>query len=1513
MTPARLQTVEEIFHAALDQKSDRVGAFLDAACEGDEVLRRKVEALVASHQRAGSFIETTVAGITTRIIENEQADLLVGQTIGHYKISKRIGTGGMGDVYLATDITAGRKAALKLLPTRFTSDAQRLKRFQQEARTVVGLNHPNILTVYEIGEYHSTHYIASELIEGETLRQRLMRGRMELREAVDVAIQVASALAVAHETGIVHRDIKPENIMLRPDGYVKVLDFGIAKLAESAFAEAAADRAGSMTLAETNLGSISGTVRYMSPEQARGAQIDKRTDIWSLGVVLYEMVAEHAPFTGDTSKEVMSSILEKEPPPLTSYNKQTPPELQQITSKTLRKDREERYHTAHELLEALKGLRHKLEFKAELRRSTSARSWLRWTAMTAALLALAAIVATLMMFSSNRVRSTPAAPEKSIAVLPFENLSHDPDNAYFADGIQEEILTRLASVADLKIISRTSTQRYQSKPRNLREIAKQLGVANVLEGSVQKAADQVRVNVQLVNAQTDSHLWAETYDRNLTDIFGVESEIAKGIAESLQAKLTGREEQALAAKPTNNPEAYDAYLRGLSFDTRDRPWLNKDLAEKTAGFYEQAVQLDPNFAIAWARLSRTDSYLYFNRKDAASASRGTAAKRALDNAEKLASNSPETLLALGYYQYRVLLDYGLAKTTFSRVSKMLPSSSEVSLALALITQREGHWDESVAHFEQALALDPRNVQLLTAAAWNYAMLRQFPAALKLYDRGLDLVPNDLDIMAGKACVYQAQGDLGQAAKFLSDINPETPVLGPFTVKVIQLRLERNYAEAIRLLQARQAQFHFDSELDKGVTQIRLALMQRLAGDMAGAKVTAEQGRNILEQLYGDLPDHRWFTSSRLSEAYAVIGEKDSALKAAERAITFLPSAKDAVTGPAMMENLAFILTMLGEHSRAISTLAHLLQTPYSSGNRIPITPALLRLDPNWDPLRTDPAFQKLCEEKIDKSIAVLPFENLSRDADNGYFAEGIQEEILTRLTKIGDLKVISRTSTQRYQNKPRDLVEIAKQLGVATILEGSVQKAGDQVRVNVQLINAQTDSHLWADTYDRKLTDIFGVESDIAKRIAESLQAKLTGHEEQALAVKPTNNPEAYDAYLRGLSFEARDVYSEAIGFYEQAVQLDPNFVLAWARLSRTHAFLYFRHFDTTPGTRRDAAKSALDNAQRLEPNSPETLLALGYYQYWVLLDYGLAKTTFGRVSQMLPGSSAVPLALGAITRREGNWDQSIAYYEQALALDPRNGDLLMPATFPYIMLRQFPAALKLCDRALDITPNNPEVMALKAGIYQAEGNLREAAKLLSEINAQTSFENSFRIKMTQLRLERNHGEAIRLLQARLAQFHFDSELEKTSDQLALALTQHLAGDKAGAKVTAEQARATLEPLYKNQPDNPKLAGLLSLAKAVLGEGHSALKESERAIMLLPPSTKDRVNGPTREEGLALIQTMVGEHSRAISILTRLLQTPYGGRLYGTPVTPALLRLDPFWDPLRSDPAFQKLCEDKPR
>ena len=553
--------------------------------------------------------------------------------------------------------------------------------------------------------------------------------------------------------------------------------------------------------------------------------------------------------------------------------------------------------------------------------------------------------------------------------------------------------------------------------------------------------------------------------------------------------------------------------------------------------------------------------------------------------------------------------------------------------------------------------------------------------------------------------------------------------------------------------------------------------------------------------------------------------------------------------------------------------------------------------------------------KIDKSVAVLPFQNLSSDPENAYFADGIQEEVLTRLAKIADLKVISRASTQQYQNKPGNLAEIAKQLGVANILEGSVQKAADQVRVNVHLVNVQTGSQLWAETYDRKLSDIFVVESEIAKGIAESLQAKLTGREEQALAARPTNNPQAYDAYLRGLAFEARGNYSsdalfKAIDFYDLAVRLDPNFALAWARLSGAHALLYFNRGDAT-AARRDAAKEALENAQKLQPNSPETLLFVGYYQYWVQRDYELAKTTFEHVSKMLPGSGEVSYALGAVARREGLWDESVAYWERGLALDPRNTALLIEVAWTYAALRQFPTALKLYDRALDILPDELSLMALKASIYQAEGNLQEAAKLLAQVNAETNSDAAVRIKLAQWRFERNQTEAIRFVQSRQARLHSASGIDKGIKQNGLALIHRVAGDTAQAKAFAEQARNTLEPLSKDQPDNAFVAAALAVAHAILDEKGPAINEAQRAITLVP-SSKDRLSGPGFEENLALVEMIIGENSRAISTLTRLLQTPYGGWLYNpAPITPALLRLDPIWDPLRADPAFQKLCEEK--
>jgi len=819
MTPARLQTVEEIFHAALDHEPDQVGAFLDTACEGDEVLRRKVEALLASHQRAGSFIETTVAGIATRIIENEQADLLVGQTIGHYKISKRIGSGGMGEVYLATDITAGREAALKLLPTRFTSDAERLKRFQQEERALVGLNHPNILTVYEIGEDHSTHYIASELIEGETLRQRLMRGRMEVGEAVDVAIQVASALAAAHETGIVHRDIKPENIMLRPDGYVKVLDFGIAKLAEQEVPVTMAEKE-ALLLVETNLGSILGTVRYMSPEQAYGAPVDKGTDIWSLGVVLYEMLTGHAPFSGETPGEAMSSILEMEPPPLTSYVAHTPAELQQIISKTLRKDRKERYQSAHELLEALKDLRHKLEFKAELKRSTAAPK-------LAAFIALAAIVVG-AFFALRMSRHTavplPPFPEKSIAVLPFLDLSQAKDQEYFCDGMSEEILDALAKIDGLRVVARTSSFAFKGKNPDVSDLGKKLNVENVVEGSVRRDGNRVRISAQLINARNGLQLWSETYERELQGVFALQDEIARAIVDALKIKLA----VLLPAREQHNTEAYDLYLQGLYFSNKGS---EEDL-RRALSFFQRAVEKDPTFARAWTGIAKVWYFLadvYVKPLDAYPASKEAALK-----AIALDEKDAEAHCYLSESKRVLDWDLAAADAELKRALQLDPNSAPAHFFLALLPLFRGEVKEGLGLVLEAEKLDPLSPIISYVATAAYLADKRIDEAIIAGQRTQRLDPHYFYLDSNLAAAYREQG---------------------------------NFAEAIALYTKAQEEQRFPSS--------GLAITYARMGQQAQAK-------KILDQLLQERQT-RYVSAQTIAAVYVAFGEKEEAFRWLERA------------------------------------------------------------------------------------------------------------------------------------------------------------------------------------------------------------------------------------------------------------------------------------------------------------------------------------------------------------------------------------------------------------------------------------------------------------------------------------------------------------------------------------------------------------------------------------------------------------------------------------------------------
>jgi len=947
--PAQLEKIEEIFYAALEQEPDQVAQFLDTACEGDELLRRKVEALLASRQRVGSFIETSAVGIATRIIETGQADSLVGQTIGHYKISESIGTGGMGEVYLATDIVAGRNAALKLLPLRFTADAERLKRFEQEARAVVGLNHPNIVTVYEIGKERSIHYIASELIEGATLRDRVTRGRMEVGEAVDIAIQVASALAAAHQARIIHRDIKPENIMLRPDGYAKVLDFGIAKLAEQEL-PTTMPRDQALLLAETNLGSILGTVRYMSPEQASGAPVDKRTDIWSLGVVLYEMVTGHEPFIGDTPREVMTSILEKEPPAVTTYNKHSPADLRQIIGKALRKGRTERYQSAGEMLQALKNLRHKLELKA-------APLWVRWARSPIALvlLLLVAAIALAIPFYRHQNPSTSLPPEKSIAVLPLENLSDAKENTYFADGIQDDLLSDLSKIKELKVISRTSVMQYKGdRARNLKEIAQQLGVSHVVEGSVRRAGKQIRVSVQLIDARTDIHLWAEHYDRDVEDVFAIQTEIAQQIAEQLHTKISLAEKSAIERAPTSDIGAFDLYnrARNIYLAATNSNSGKEDLLE-AADLLNQALARDSSYFEAYCQLAGIHDLLYILAHDH-SPRRLALAEAAVNAALRLSPDAAETHLARAVHFYSGL-NYDAALTELELARKSLPNDCRVFELAGLIKNRQGKFKEALPELEHAVQLDPRNVYRFEQLATPYWFLRDYPKARAVYDRALAVDLNNVQIRMIRAELeFGWKADTRSIHQLIDSLRESNPralhqIADGWVGSALADR-DPTSAKAALIAAGENTPYnehavHFNRAFVEG-------WIARLEKDEPKARAAFEEAWMEQAKIVEAQPNYAP-PLCVLGLINAARGRKQESLSECRRAVELLPVTKDALNGPLLVKWYAASAAWLGEKDLACEQLSAAARFPGD------VSYGELKTMPFWDPLRDDPRFEQI--------------------------------------------------------------------------------------------------------------------------------------------------------------------------------------------------------------------------------------------------------------------------------------------------------------------------------------------------------------------------------------------------------------------------------------------------------------------------------------------------------------------------------------------------------------------------
>jgi serine/threonine-protein kinase len=738
----------------------------------------------------------------------------------------------MGEVYLATDIVAGRKAALKLLPLRFTADAERLKRFQQEARAVVGLNHPNILTVYEIGEDHSTHYIASELIEGDTLRQRLMRGPMQLSEAVDVAIQVTSALAAAHQAGIVHRDIKPENIMLRPDGYVKVLDFGIAKLAEQEV-PVTMPRDEALLVVETNLGAILGTIRYMSPEQACGKHVDKSTDIWSLGVVLYEMVAGHPPFTGDTPQDVMSSILEKEPLPLTRYIAHTPAELQQIISTTLRKDRAQRYANAHDLLEALKGLRHKLEVEAESK--TAAPLWLRWTRSPTAvvILLLASALALALPFYWHRNVTTTLPPQKSIAVLPFENASKDSNAEYLSEGISEALINSLTELQRLKVIARSTAFQYKGKDVDPRRVGRDLQVAAVLTGRVRQSQDALSIQVDLMDAITGAQLWGEEYHRKISDVVAVKQAIAREVTAKLKLKLTGDEQRRLARGDSTNTEAYRCYLRGRYFWNKRTP----DGIKQAITEFQQAIERDPHFALGYVGLADCYTGLTFYNFAAPHEAMPKAKESAI-KALSLDDTVAEAHASLAHVLMNYDWDWATAEKEFKRSIELKPdyATAHQWYAIHYLTATN-RLEESIQEMKRALELEPVSLVMNTFMGATFYYAGRYDEAIDQCRRTVEMDPN----------FAVAHWHLGLA----------------YEQKQLFDKAIEEFRKAIALSQGSP-------------------LMEAALGHAYAKAKNTDEANKILDEL-SELSKHKYVSPLEIAQIYVALGNNEKALQLLEKA------------------------------------------------------------------------------------------------------------------------------------------------------------------------------------------------------------------------------------------------------------------------------------------------------------------------------------------------------------------------------------------------------------------------------------------------------------------------------------------------------------------------------------------------------------------------------------------------------------------------------------------------------
>ena len=1105
---------------------------------------------------------------------------MIGKTISHYRIIEKLGEGGMGVVYKAEDTRLERTVALKFLSPHMLGDENDRTRFVHEAKAAASLNHPNICTIHEIDEADGQIFIAMELVDGENLRTRLRPGPLEISDALGIAAQIAEGLSAAHGRGIVHRDIKPANIVVTQNGLAKIMDFGLAR------------RPGGAQL--TRAGTTMGTVAYMSPEQARGDTVDHRTDLWSLGVVLYEMLAGKRPFVGDRDQAVIYSILNSAPEGIALSAAGGPAEIERALARALAKNPDARYQTAQSLAVDLKAIRQGPE--------------------------------------SNRTTelSVEPAPLPAIAVLPFANMSPDAESVYFGDGLAEELANALARFPGLRVAARTSAFQFRGTDADAREIGERLNVGTILEGSVRRVGNQLRVTAQLVSAPDGFQLWSKRYDREMTDIFAVQDEITAAIVSQLKIRLTPESKERIGRRDTGNLDAYSLYLEGRYY------WnsLTPEGLKRSRECYERAIEIDPNYAPAHAALSMWHQSVAFwadvPPREAFAKSRA-AAKRALeiDETSPLAHNC----LAVIYAMYD--WDWERAEPEFKRAIELDPSSPFGHLNYAYLLRDQGRHGDALRESGIARRLDPLST-----------IVTSWAAALSV-----------------------AAGHTREGISELETIASRDPDAWQPHVWLGQAYIHAG-ARDQAIASAKQAA---EGAPGLAITMAMLACSYYLGGRPA-------DGDRLLRELQ-EKAEHGYVSPTLLAWVHVARGAVDEAVECAERAYEehdhWLPATR--VNPPGMRfedPRLASILSKAGRNP------------PVESRDQT-------RNDPRLSMPAPAPVVG-VADTRQAPSIAVLPFADMSPDGDQEYFCDGMAEEIINELTGVGGLRVIARTSAFSFKDKSEDIREIGRKLDVTSILEGSVRKAGDRIRITAQLINITDGSHVWSERYDRVLEDVFAVQDEIAAAIVEKLRVAMTTGEEDRLAETRKVAPEAHELYLRGrhvlnrglmtLLYDRKRV-DRAIEFFTRATEADPDYAPPYAGLADIYSALC--RWITPVGNCEKARQFAV-KATELDDGLVEAHVAMGRVLLTTEFDWEGARHEHVRALELNPGSAPAHRAAALYYGWAGEFTQAIVHARRALDLDPLDYGTHLVVMFTVGISRTHRTeAIDFADAAVELFPDD--------------------------------------------------------------------------------------------------------------------------------------------------------------------------------------------------------------------------------